>query len=185
MVTLIKPGGGRSLAVKKSLYVIDPHFQTWNRHLKLESHLCNEDVEGTTLPMTSLRLSLSLSMTVMMMVVSLSTWAGTSKGKDSLKTGFRQRFIVTVFFFSTRLSLCISHTFTYGSATRTQAERSSLHESRGWRCPCKVIFGVRFAITLLIVKVREGSKEADTELELKVNLSPELGNIQMRKYLWK
>lgn len=76
--------------------------------------------QRVTLPMTSLRLSLSLSMTVMMMVVSLSTWAATSKGNDSLKTGFRQRFIVTVFFFSTRLSLCISHTFTYGSAMRPQ-----------------------------------------------------------------
>lgn len=44
---------------------------------------------------------------------------------------------------------------------------------------------VRLAITLLIVKVREGSREADTEFELKVNLSPELGNIQMRRYSWK
>ncbi len=65
-----------------------------------------------TLPMTSLRLSLSLSMTVMTMVVSLRTWAGTSKGKDSLNMGFKHLFITTVFFFSTRLSLFISHTLT-------------------------------------------------------------------------
>lgn len=30
------------------------------------------------------------------------------------------------------------------------------------RCPCEVIFRVGFAITLLIVKVRQGSKEADS-----------------------
>lgn len=64
------------------------------------------------MPMTSLRLSLSLSMTVMTMVVSRRRSVGMSKAKDSLKTGFRHRFITTVFFFSTRLSLYISHTFT-------------------------------------------------------------------------
>lgn len=80
-----------------------------------EEDMKQEEVKkgnGDTFPMTSLRLSLSLSMTVIIMVVSLSTWAGTSKGKDSLKTGFRQRFITAVFFFSTRLSLFINHTFT-------------------------------------------------------------------------
>lgn len=113
-------------------------------------------LRSVTLPITSLRLSLSLSMTVMMMVVSLSTWAGTSKGKDSLKTGFRQRFITTVFFFSTRLSLCISHTFTYGSATWTQ--RAIVYMREEMQMPIRF----RFAITLLIVKVTEGSREADT-----------------------
>lgn len=57
--------------------------------------------------------------------------------------------------------------------------------TRGRRCSRKVIFRVGFVITLLIVQVRKGSKEADSQFELKVNLSPELGNIQMRKYLWK
>lgn len=42
------------------------------------------------------------------------------------------------------------------------AECSSLHVSQDEDAPWKVIFGVRFAITLLIVKVTEGSREADT-----------------------
>lgn len=144
-------------------------FQTSVKHAQLPPHLSKQEAKGcckqrqrlsvprgVTLPITSLRLSLSLSMTVMMMVVSLSTWAGTSKGKDSLKMGFRQRFIVTVFFFSTRLSLCISHTFTYGSATWTQSEVVYMRDEM------QTHIRVRFAITLLIVKVTEGSREADT-----------------------
>ncbi len=80
--------------------------------------------------MTSLRLSRSLSMTVMMMVVSRRTWAGTSKGKDSLKMGFRQLLMVTVFFFSTRLSFCISHNFYIWVCSQSENERPWVMQMR-------------------------------------------------------
>lgn len=56
---------------------------------------------------------------------------------------------------------------------------------RPQRCPWIAIFGVRFAITLSLLEVGRGSREAETSFELKVNIFPELENIQMRKYLWK